>query len=206
MFSLQIAIPLKSLLGRRLPFIQHLASLAMVEGILSLPGYQDLNLKLKWPNDVYFGDQTKLGGVIVQSTVMGDTVYCTAGCGLNVNNEKPTVCLEDVVRTTNPELALLSREVVIASAMNCFEDLVSMFQRNGPKDVLPLYYSHWLHGGAKVKLAMTNGERLPATVLGLDDSGFLKVELEGSGTTCSVQPDGNSFDMLHNMIIIRTQD
>ena len=40
------------------------------------------------------------------------------------------------------------------------------------------------------------------TIKGLDDFGFLLVETE-SGESLSVQPDGNSFDMLRNLIAMK---
>lgn len=40
MFSLQISIPMKSILGRHLTFVQHLASMAIVEGVKSIPDYE----------------------------------------------------------------------------------------------------------------------------------------------------------------------
>jgi len=41
------------------------------------------------------------------------------------------------------------------------------------------------------------------TVIGLDDFGFLVVKKD-SGETLSLQPDGNTFDILANLIEIKT--
>ena len=38
--TLLVCIPLRSLLGQRIPFVQHLMSLAVVEAVRSIPGYQ----------------------------------------------------------------------------------------------------------------------------------------------------------------------
>ena len=40
---------------------------------------QELDLCLKWPNDIYFGDKMKLGGVLVTSTIMDKMVHATVG-------------------------------------------------------------------------------------------------------------------------------
>lgn len=42
--TLHITIPLSSQLGQRIPFIQHLVSLAVVESVRSTPGYQVLHV------------------------------------------------------------------------------------------------------------------------------------------------------------------
>jgi len=47
-----------------------------------------------------------------------------------------------------------------------------------------------------------NDEMEEVTIKGLDDFGFLLVETM-SGEALSVQPDGNSFDMLRNLIAMK---
>lgn len=52
---------------------------------------------------------------------------------------------------------------------------------------------------SEVKIAKPNGALQTATIIGLDDFGFLKVRGE-KGDIFSVHPDGNSFDMLQGLI------
>lgn len=40
MFTLRVQVELSSRLGQRIPFLQHLAALAVVEAVRTLPGYQ----------------------------------------------------------------------------------------------------------------------------------------------------------------------
>lgn len=63
-------------LGPRLVFLQYLFGLSVVEAVCSLPGYENLPLHLKWPNDLYvdFGPDSglkKIGGILVNSTYAG---------------------------------------------------------------------------------------------------------------------------------------
>jgi len=45
-------------------------------------------LKIKWPNDIYYGD-CKLGGMLIENLVQGSHIKNTViGIGLNVNQEK----------------------------------------------------------------------------------------------------------------------
>ena len=75
MFSLQLEVSLKSQIGKRLPILQHLVSLAVVESVKSLGnGYENLDLRLKWPNDIYAGREHKIGGVVIFTSVMRDLV------------------------------------------------------------------------------------------------------------------------------------
>lgn len=52
----------------------------------------------------------------------------------------------------------------------------------------------------KVRLWSEDGPE--ADVVGLDDHGFLQVSSRDQGLV-SVQPDGNSFDMLRNLVITK---
>ncbi|XP_049730782.1 biotin--protein ligase isoform X3 [Elephas maximus indicus] len=204
--TLLVSIPLKSQLGQRIPFVQHLMSLAVVEAVRSLPGYQDVNLRVKWPNDIYYSDLMKLGGVLVNSTLMEETFYILIGCGVNVTNSIPTICINDLITEYNrqymTDLKPLRTDFLIARAVTQLEKLINTFQDKGPNGVLPLYYKYWVHSGQRVRLGSAEGPMV--SIVGLDDSGFLQVHQEGSEVV-TVHPDGNSFDMLKNLILPKQQ-
>ncbi|KAM7180574.1 biotin--protein ligase isoform 2-T3 [Macrochelys suwanniensis] len=204
--TLHVSIPLCSQLGQRIPFIQHLVSLAVVESVRSIPGYKDIDLRLKWPNDIYYSDLMKLGGVLVNSTLMGDTFHILIGCGFNVDNSNPTICINDIIMKYNKKnmtkLRSLTVDYLIARSVTVLERLIDIFQEKGPNEVLPLYYKYWIHAGRQVHLWSEEGPL--AWIVGIDDCGFLQVHEEGKGVE-SVHPDGNSFDMLKNLIISKQQ-
>ncbi|XP_021111936.1 biotin--protein ligase isoform X2 [Heterocephalus glaber] len=201
-----VAIPLRSQLGQRIPFVQHLMSLAIVEAVRSIPEYQDINLRVKWPNDIYYSDLMKVGGVLVNSTLMGETFYILIGFGFNVTNSNPTICINDLIEEYNKqhraELKPLRADCVIARAVTVLERLIDTFQDRGPDGVLPLYYRYWVHSGQQVRLGSAEGQKV--WIVGLDDLGFLQVHQEG-GEVVTVHPDGNSFDMLRNLILPKRQ-
>lgn len=57
-----------------------------------------------------------------------------------------------------------------------------------------------LFSGTTVRLWSEDG--LEAEVVGLDHNGFLQVYNELQGVL-SLEPDGNSFDMLKNLVVIK---
>ncbi|NXD62885.1 BPL1 ligase, partial [Eolophus roseicapillus] len=200
--TLHVTIPLHSNLGQRISFIQHLVSLAVVESVRSIPGYEDIDLRLKWPNDIYYSDLIKLGGVLVNSTLIETTFHILIGFGFNVNNSNPTICINDLIKKFNKEegknLKPLTADCLIARTVTVLERLIDIFQEKGPNGVLPRYYKYWVHSGKKVHLHDEEGPT--AWIVGIDDYGFLQVHEEGKGVE-SVHPDGNSFDMLRNLIV-----
>ncbi|TWW74212.1 Biotin--protein ligase [Takifugu flavidus] len=149
MFTVGLQVELSSRLGRRIPFLQHLAALAVVEAVRTLPGYEDIDLRVKWPNDIYYSNLIKLGGILVTSTLMGSTFHLLIGCGFNVTNSNPTVCINDLIQQHNLEhdgsLQPLSCAQLIARTVSCLETLISSFQQGGADAVLPAYYKRWLH-------------------------------------------------------------
>lgn len=54
--------------------------------------------------------------------------------------------------------------------------------------------------GTQVRLWSEDG--LQAEVVGLDHNGFLQVYSKEHGVV-SLEPDGNSFDMLKNLVVIK---
>lgn len=59
--------------------------MALVDSIRARPGYEDLDVRLKWPNDIYYGADTKLGGVLVSSSFAEGQFNLIVGCGFNVS-------------------------------------------------------------------------------------------------------------------------
>uniref|UniRef100_A0A673SY09 Holocarboxylase synthetase n=1 Tax=Suricata suricatta TaxID=37032 RepID=A0A673SY09_SURSU len=155
-FTLLVSIPLRSALGQRIPFVQHLMSLAVVEAVRTVPEYQDIDLRVKWPNDIYYSDLMKLGGVLVHSTLLGETFYILIGCGFNVSNSNPTICVNDLVTEYNrrhwAELKPFRTDELIARTVTVLEKLIRTFQDKGPNGVLPLYYKYWVHRSVPARL------------------------------------------------------
>lgn len=200
MFTLPLSLSLTSRIGQRMSILQQMASLAVVHGIRKDPSYSMLDLRLKWPNDIYYENDKKIGGVLVNTTIQGSEALAFIGVGVNVANSRPTVCINSVIEShnslTGDTLPLVCTEKVIAGTLSELDRLLDDFEKNGSKKFLELYYSYWLHNEQKVLISYLQKE---AVIHGVDDYGFLIVQtVEGKRMT--LQPDGNRFDMLKNLI------
>jgi BirA family biotin operon repressor/biotin-[acetyl-CoA-carboxylase] ligase len=59
-------------------------SLGVITGLQQVTG---LPVKIKWPNDIYYGDK-KLGGILIENLVQGSNIKNSViGIGLNINQE-----------------------------------------------------------------------------------------------------------------------
>uniref|UniRef100_A0A1A9VB40 BPL/LPL catalytic domain-containing protein n=1 Tax=Glossina austeni TaxID=7395 RepID=A0A1A9VB40_GLOAU len=203
MFSLQIRLPLNTPLGRRLPLVQHIVAAAMVNALKCHELYKNLDIRLKWPNDVYAYGINKIGGLCLHSFLTHEAVL-NAGCGLNLDNDTPTTCINDMIRDYNhanqQKLPTLKYEELLALIFNEIERLLELVKDGDFETFYKLYYSLWLHSDQIVSICDEKGSKKEARVMGIDDSGYLKVKLT-NGVLETVYPDGNSFDMLKGLIM-----
>jgi len=202
MFSIQIFLKTTSFLGTRPSLIQHLVALAQVHAVRSRVEYRDIDIRLKWPNDVYFGSLVKLGGVIAKGTIVRDDFIVTIGAGLNLNNEHPTRSVNQVIEESGKDK--ISQEELLANTFNVLEDLIDKCNDGNFAEVESLYYKYWLHGDQKIRIIDKDGDiSNNVTVTGIDEFGFLKVVGE-TGQEFTVFDDGNSFDMMEGLIRPKT--
>ena len=149
MFSMSFNINLNSKLGQNLPFVQHIAVIAFVKSIRDRSGYENLDINIKWPNDIYIRKLVKIGGVVTSSTLFNNNFKITLGMGINIDNEKPTECLNSYLQEYCSEnsvfLPKLCVEDVLAGTLSTMELLVDMFQSKGVDPLKELYYHYWIH-------------------------------------------------------------
>nr|XP_016464937.1 PREDICTED: biotin--protein ligase 2-like isoform X2 [Nicotiana tabacum] len=198
--------------GRVVPHIQYVVCLAMTEAIKAVclekmekrgVGTPELDVRIKWPNDLYLGG-VKVGGILSTSVYRSKKFYVSAGVGLNVGNEKPTTCLNAVLKKVNPLSRELKREDVIAAFFNKFENLYDVFSEQGFQALEGLYYRTWLHSGQRVIVQERSGDQdqfveTVVTIQGLTSSGYL-LGITDDGQMCELHPDGNSFDFFKGLI------
>ena len=79
----------------------------------------DPELKLKWPNDLYFGNQ-KLGGILIENTLSGPKIqYSIIGIGLNINQLE--LALPTATSFAQITGRAYSREALAARLLECLE-------------------------------------------------------------------------------------
>ena len=67
------------------------------------------------------------------------------------------------------------------------------------KEFSNVYEKYWLHRDQSVHVEFWNEE---VQVIGIDDYGYLKVRRK-NGKIHTLQPDGNRFDMMRNLIVFK---
>ena len=117
----------------------------------------------------------------------------TIGCGLNLDNDLPTVSLNSLL----PESVKnkITREEYLSSFFNIFEKMYTVFDSQGFDPFVDQYTSSWLHSGQVLKL----NDGTTVTVEGLSKFGYLLAK-DGERNNYELHPDGNSLDFFNGLI------
>ena len=136
-------------------------------------------IALKWPNDLYVG-RRKVGGVIAESRTQGDETCVAVGVGINVLGPADALGV--------PGATTLEAEIGRAPALvPLLQSLLDRFDRE-------LGAPHWsdevreweavaAHRRGDRLTIRRNGDAISGAYLGLDSSGFLRLETEAGVTT-----------------------
>ncbi|CAN6542616.1 unnamed protein product [Malus baccata var. baccata] len=190
--------------GRVVPLIQYVVSLAVTEAIKDVcdkNGLPYVDVKIKWPNDLYLNG-LKVGGILCTSTYKSKQFNVCAGIGLNVDNEKPTTCLNAFLRELSVTTYKFRREDVLAAFFNKFEMLYEVFINQGFQSLEEVYYRTWLHSGQRVIVQEKSEDQVVenvVTIQGLTSSGYL-LAIGDDNQMCELHPDGNSFDFFKGLV------
>ncbi|KAK5579054.1 hypothetical protein RB653_008732 [Dictyostelium firmibasis] len=206
--------------GNKLPFLQYVAGLAMIEAIHSFPIASDLNVRLKWPNDIYGDNNLKIGGILCQSNYFDNQFDIVIGIGINVtNSNNPTISINQMIHNNlilKKEIEIekekekeiipvyISRESLLSRFFNVFEQIYITFTKDGFKPLEKRYTDVWLHSNSVVQIKEKDNQYVK--IIGLTDNGFLKsIECNSNGIQTSniiheLHPDGTSFD-IENLIL-----
>ncbi|XP_057795845.1 biotin--protein ligase 2-like isoform X2 [Salvia miltiorrhiza] len=192
--------------GRVVPLVQYVVCLAMTEAVNDVcrrNGMPSLDVRIKWPNDLYL-DGLKVGGILCTSTYRSKKFNVSAGIGLNIDNQRPTTCLNAVLQRLGYAANQLQREDIIAAFFNKFEVFHDIFLSQGFQALENLYYKTWLHSGQRVILQEKSESEDQVsenvvTIQGLTPSGYLLAATD-DGQICELHPDGNSFDFFQGLV------
>lgn len=216
--------------GSAVVFLQYLFGLAVIESILTRPGYEGLPIRLKWPNDLYGSVSSqnksdplddlkhykKLGGILVNGSFNLRECVMVIGCGVNNSNTQPSTSLDEVIDKyndvhPNAKLKRLTHEDLIAGILITFDTMMREFLIKGFKPFEKRYLSTWLHSNQIVRLEETDEMvKIHGITLnhGLLRTKRVVMNFQGEwvedGEVIDLQPNSNSFDMMSGLIKTKT--
>ena len=147
---------------------KHLSLIAAYATFTALKEF-GLDVKIKWPNDIYVGDK-KLCGILIE-TIITDKIDAIIGFGINTNTKAfpdnvnaTSVVLEKNIEVDNIKLAKRVVELIIDAYENMdFKEIVRINKENSyllGKEVRLNYY----------------GDGIEGKVIDLDESGNIIID------------------------------
>lgn len=176
MGSIKLACRKVSPLAGKLCFLQHIMALTIAKTLEQIDRNKlgKERIKLKWPNDLIYcnasGETIKIGGVLVHSQEDQDQFDVTLSFGLNVLNKEPTICIKDIVDSSD-----IRMDSLIARIMNNLENHTDIYDENKFQDIKQEYIERCLQINKPVE-DEHHGRVLAREV---NDDGFLVAEKNG---------------------------
>ena len=136
----------------------------------------DPKLKLKWPNDLYYGDQ-KLGGILIENTLKGPKIqFSIVGIGLNINQQRFAVAAATSLRLLTGRA--YHREALAARLLECLEGRYLQL-RAGQVGRLRHSYLQVLYRYQETWFFEIEGQRVSGQIVGVEEDGRLAVAVAG---------------------------
>ena len=151
-----------------LSLIAGMAIIKSIEAECQLSG-----LKIKWPNDIYYGDK-KLAGILMENTHYKSKQLVLIGVGINyqlVDTNEIDALWVDLSRILNK---LPNFQQLIANVINNILIFLEDFQINGLSSLLSEWDHYDMLKGARIKFRESNKE-LQGQIDGITNQGALKV-------------------------------
>lgn len=107
-----------------------LTSISIVE---TLKKDYHIDLKVKWPNDIYF-KECKLCGILCETEKIKELSYLNIGVGINVNNSLDEVHFDKKINAISLKEILgieIKRELLLARIINNFEKHYEYYLKSG---------------------------------------------------------------------------
>ena len=137
-----------------------------------------LEARLKWPNDLYVG-RRKIAGVLSEARTQGDESYLAVGIGVNARGRAADVGVP-AATTIEEEIG---RDIEIAPLVQAVVDRIDseLAHPDWQREV-----EEWekasVHRPGDLLRVRRNGETVTGRYLGLDPSGFLRLETADGAT------------------------
>jgi BirA family biotin operon repressor/biotin-[acetyl-CoA-carboxylase] ligase len=150
-----------------------LTGVALAEALSSVA---EVNVALKWPNDLLVDDR-KLGGILAELCETPAGPALIVGTGINVtlrDDEKP---VPNATSLAIEGATTLDRDTLLRAALRSLERWYTLWRldRGAPDSFMPTYRERCATLGRDVSVALPSGQTLVGEATGIDDDGQLVV-------------------------------
>ncbi|WP_461147354.1 biotin--[acetyl-CoA-carboxylase] ligase [Spirosoma pulveris] len=136
------------------------------------------SLRIKWPNDIYVGNQ-KLGGILIENTLHGYSIaWSVVGIGLNVNQTEFGYSTATALQALAPLPNAYDLPGLLSRLCETLEQRYLQL-RSGQRDVLKINYLQILYRFQEEHSFTSEGQVFRGTIIGIDPNGRLAINANG---------------------------
>jgi BirA family biotin operon repressor/biotin-[acetyl-CoA-carboxylase] ligase len=140
-----------------------------------LSEYIQDGVKIKWPNDMYFGSK-KIAGILIENYIRQNAIeWCILGVGINVNQSKFRE--PDAVSMANICGQQFDREELVNMLLKNLENRYFQLEK-GKTQNLRSEYLACLYWKDEIHVFQSEGTFFNGKIVGVDQSGKLMMEME----------------------------
>jgi BirA family biotin operon repressor/biotin-[acetyl-CoA-carboxylase] ligase len=112
--------------------------------------------RIKWPNDLYWGDR-KAGGILIENSFRGERwLYSIAGMGININQEQFPESVRNAVSLRQITGLSFDTPILARELGECLDRRYGELERNGSATILEQYNARLYGRGQEVRLKKEN--------------------------------------------------
>ena len=156
---------------------QWLLSQCMAVAIQQTLSHYVEGVEVKWPNDIYVGDQ-KISGTLIECDLQGKHISnCIIGVGININQ---TVFRSDAPNPTSLQLLTgkeYDREEILSSFLQHFQRFYADLQEGREDSIRQLYMQHLYRREGFHRYRDVRGEFM-AEIAEVEPTGHLRLRFE----------------------------
>lgn len=156
------------------------ASLAVCDALLKFA--PALNVRIKWPNDVFIDDQ-KVAGLLIESQIRGAFVESAiVGIGLNVNQTAFEFPRAGSIALATGQAC--DKDVLLTLLCSALEQ--NMLRLKSSPQHLMSRYNEFLYALRSERRFMIRGEEVAARLLSVRNDGMARFDIRGSVYSCEL--------------------
>lgn len=147
--------------------------------------YPNLDLKIKWPNDIVINNK-KLAGTLIDIKYKSTNIICsyiTIGIGINVNMQKSSKLKGEWTSLANELNKHVDRNQLAIGISNNLILTLKSIEKNNPKSPINNYYKYDYLKGKTVSLSISNKKIIRGVICGINKLGHLKLKVGHSEHT-----------------------
>lgn len=157
-------------------------SLALADLIDHILKEVDLKASIKWPNDIYVGDE-KIAGILIQNSIVGKNLNASViGTGININQ----IQFSGNIPNPTSIATLLTREIDLESAFNSLFDFLSLrytelktrYAGNLMQGMKQAYLDRMYRLNTWADFKTEDEELFSGRIIGIDEIGRLQIQRE----------------------------